>query len=109
METPLSDNKRGGEAASRSREIESVRARELGTLLESLARVSGRTPEEVRPHLDHLLESLSRPAERPFHETASPEEWVKEFHDWIESHRAPDIPSLSDEAIGRESIYGERG
>jgi hypothetical protein len=109
MGTPLSDNKHGGKAADRSLAIESVRAEELGAILESLARVSGRTPEEVRPHLDHLLESLSRPAERPFHETASPEEWVEEFHNWIESHRALDLPSLSDEAIGRESIYGERG
>jgi hypothetical protein len=38
----------------------------------------------------------------------SAEEWSREFHAWMDSHRA-DTPILSDEAIGRESIYEERG
>lgn len=44
--------------------------------------------------------------EKSFAETATPEEWVKAFKDWI-SHFPPH-PVLSDEAISRESIYRER-
>ena len=37
----------------------------------------------------------------------SPEEWVRQFHEWAESHDRT-TPLLSDEAIGRESIYPDR-
>ena len=38
----------------------------------------------------------------------SPEEWVREFKDWVNSH-SRNTPLLSDEAISREFIYRERG
>ena len=38
-----------------------------------------------------------------------PDQWIREFREWAESHRAMDLPSLSDEAISREFIYAERG
>lgn len=38
----------------------------------------------------------------------SAEEWSKAFHAWIDSHPV-DGPVLSDEAMDRESIYGDRG
>jgi hypothetical protein len=56
-----------------------------------------------------MLERLIQIEERPFYETATPQEWVKAFHEWVESHRDLNLPPLSDEAISRESIYGERG
>jgi len=31
------------------------------------------------------------------------DEWEKEFEEWLDS--MPDLPTLSDEAISRESIY----
>ena len=34
----------------------------------------------------------------------SPEEWVRKFDAWTESHAALNLPLLSDEAISRESI-----
>ncbi|MEO7970546.1 MAG: hypothetical protein ABI698_04550 [bacterium] len=43
---------------------------------------------------------------KSFQETATPEEWVKAFKDWI--RHFPSHPVLSDEAISRESIYRER-
>jgi hypothetical protein len=43
---------------------------------------------------------------KSFAETASTEEWEKAFKDWI-THFPPH-PTLSDEAISRESIYRER-
>jgi hypothetical protein len=36
------------------------------------------------------------------------EEWSRQFHAWIDSHSTTG-PLLSDEAIDRESIYGDRG
>jgi len=81
---------------------------EIITLL--LAQITNRTPDEIKPHLDTMLERLVQPeSERPFYETATPEEWVAAFQEWVESHRALNLPTLSDEAISRESIYGERG
>lgn len=38
-----------------------------------------------------------------------PEEWVRTFEAWARSHADMNLPLLSDEAIGRESIYAERG
>jgi hypothetical protein len=39
---------------------------------------------------------------------ASAEEWLGEFRAWAHGHPTT-TPLLSDEAISRESIYGERG
>jgi len=38
-----------------------------------------------------------------------PEEWVRKFNAWTQSHAALNLPVLSDEAISREFIYRERG
>jgi hypothetical protein len=45
--------------------------------------------------------------EKPFHETATREEWIAEFDKWVDSHRT-DTPLLSDEATRRENIYEDR-
>jgi hypothetical protein len=39
----------------------------------------------------------------------SPEQWVREFRAWVQSHSGDDLPMLSDEAISREFIYRDRG
>ncbi|MBD2435470.1 hypothetical protein [Nostoc sp. FACHB-110] len=85
-----------------SQDIEAI------TLL--LAKVSQRTPSEIKPHLDAMLQQLVQPLEEhPFYATATPQEWIAAFQEWVESHRELNLPTLSDEAISRESIYGERG
>lgn len=82
-------------------------------LVESLAQiVQSLTPEE-RSLLEEKLKAKpdERPEEapeRPFYETATPQERAKAFREWAESHPR-NSPALSDEAISRESIYGERG
>lgn len=50
---------------------------------------------------------VGRGGERPFHETATPEEWEAALLDWVNTER-PHHPPLSDEAMSRESIYRER-
>lgn len=34
---------------------------------------------------------------------------VKAFQEWVEIHRPLNLPTLSEETMSRESIYGERG
>ena len=43
-----------------------------------------------------------------FYETSTHEEWLAEFHNWVDSHKGKDIPVLSDEAMIRESMYPDR-
>ena len=45
---------------------------------------------------------------KPFHETATPEQWVEALRAWATGHNSGK-PFLSDEAIDRESIYEGRG
>ncbi len=79
-------------------------------LVESLAKVvQSLTPEE-RELFNQKVNSLDATQERPFYETATTEEWITAFREWAESHsQNQDSAILSDEAISRESIYGERG
>jgi hypothetical protein len=61
--------------------------------------------------LDAMLHGLIASLPPAPHEQASsllPHERAKLFMEWAESHRS-DMPILSDEAISRESIYGDRG
>ncbi len=44
--------------------------------------------------------------ERPFYETASTEEWLKAFNEWVDSHD-PNTPVILDDS--REAIYGDEG
>lgn len=82
-------------------------------LVESLAQVVQSLSPEERSLLEsklkaHQERTSAEGQDRPFYETATPEEWVKAFREWAESHPR-NQPSLSDEAISRESIYRERG
>ena len=65
-------------------------------------------PEEtVKPHFDAMLEQLVKSkVERPFYKTATPDEWVKAFCEWADSHRR-DTPMLSDYAVSRAGIHEE--
>ena len=58
-------------------------------------------------------EFVNRQLERVFANSNSrlnltPEERVRRWHEWLDSHANVTAPSLSDEAISRESIYRER-
>ncbi|WP_199340875.1 hypothetical protein [Nostoc spongiaeforme] len=62
---------------------------------------------QQKPILNELQQLVQSSAERPFYETATPQEWIAAFQEWVESHRELNLPTLSDEGISRESIYGE--
>jgi hypothetical protein len=42
------------------------------------------------------------------YDSMTPEQWIKEFEEWLDSHDHITAPPLSDETISRESIYRER-
>lgn len=48
-------------------------------------------------------EGTTKPEEKPFWETATPEEWIAAFNKWIDE--LPPGPGLSDWAVSRDSIY----
>ncbi len=77
----------------------------LETITQVLAEITNLTPEEIKPHLDQMLESLVESKKPPFYETATPEEWSVAFQEWVDSHQGLNLPFLDDEAISRESIY----
>ncbi|MEA5507982.1 hypothetical protein VB735_33855 [Halotia wernerae UHCC 0503] len=86
-------------------DLEQAYSQDLETITRLLAKISNRTPEEIKPHLNTMLDHLVQPSrERPFHETATAEEWVTAFREWAASHRH-DAPPLSDYAVSRSSMY----
>lgn len=60
----------------------------------------------VDDYLRSLLEEKAAKEEST--KTLSPQEKVRLLREWAASHQST-ASSLSDEAISRESIYGERG
>ena len=62
----------------------------------------------VGEYTQNLLQSLTSLDEEPAYDSMSPEQWVKEFEEWLYSHEHIAAPPLSGEAISHESIYRER-
>ncbi len=54
---------------------------------------------------DKLEEVKDKPQEKPFYEAATTEEWLAEFHRWLDSHKDKNYLVLPDEAYSRENIY----
>ena len=78
--------------------------RELeGRLQEEAARRGVAAEELARTFLE---ERLLSPAESPLWE--KPGEWERAFDAWIAS-QDPERPALPEEAMSRESFYGDRG
>ena len=81
-------------------------------LVESIVMmIDSLTPEEkalLRQKV-RLFQLDSQISQQHLQQTATPTEWIEAFREWVESHQSLNLPSLSDKAISRESIYGERG
>lgn len=71
--------------------------------LKAEAEIQGKTLAAV---LSPLLPTNGKQEERPFYETATTEEWLKEFNAWVESHD-PNTPVILDDS--RAAIYGDDG
>jgi hypothetical protein len=81
-----------------------ARSLSVNDYLRQILGLNGR-PQELAPAPGNGAEAARE--ERPFHETATAEEWVREFTKWADSHD-PKTPALPLEAVSRESIYEDR-
>ena len=61
----------------------------------------------VQEWLFQLADQLAPPASIAHLQRTNPQEWLRQFRAWAESHDRT-TPLLSDEAINRESIYPDR-
>ncbi len=57
--------------------------------------------------LEVWLNNLIGPQPHSLQNELTPQEWVRQFDAWVESHDRT-TPLLSDDAISRESIYPDR-
>jgi len=77
-------------------------APQTAALLQAKAEGQGMTLDEL---LRSTIEAPTGATEkRPFYETATPEEWVREFTKWAESY-GPNTPGLTLEDVSREKMY----
>jgi hypothetical protein len=65
-----------------------------------------RSSTEVNAASQTRADSKEEPL--PFYATATPEEWVKAFDEWVERYGRK-VPNLPPEAYDREHMYGDRG
>jgi hypothetical protein len=88
-------------------EFKSNHTQEIQQIAQTLVTITNLSEEIVKPHLDAmLLQLVKSKVERPFYETATPDEWVKAFREWADNHRR-DTPLLSDYAVSQAGIYLE--
>jgi hypothetical protein len=77
---------------------------ERAAALEAQARARGLS---VADWLLEVAESLAPAGSIAHLQKTNPEEWLRLFREWAESHDRT-TPLLSDDAVSRESIYPDR-
>ncbi len=87
--------------------LEEENRQDLETVTHILSKITHLPSEQIKPCLHALMENLVELQETSFHVNATPEEWSHRFSAWVEGHRGLGLPLLSDEAISRDSIYGD--
>lgn len=84
---------------------------DLDKAIRALVKITNRSPEEIKLHLEKFLAQLSQKPTTPenhFFETATDDEWLSAFFSWSQSHKSQKLPVLSEEAMSRESMYPDR-
>ncbi|MBS1792116.1 MAG: hypothetical protein JST85_30700 [Acidobacteria bacterium] len=75
-------------------------------ILQSLKEEAEAQGKTLAALLSLLLPTNGKHEERPFHETATAEEWIRELNAWAASHD-PKTPVILDDS--RKAIYGDDG
>ena len=75
---------------------------------ERVAALAARQGVSVEEYIQNFLESLTSVDEETAYDSMTPEQWAREFEEWVDSHDYITAPPLTDEAMSRESIYRER-
>ena len=102
---PLVESNQKSQTTESFQQFEQAHKEEITAVSLIVAKITNRSLEEVKPYLDTMLSELVESNSS----SANTSERAREFREWVESHKDMNLPSLSDEAISRESIYGERG
>ncbi|MDY6781120.1 MAG: hypothetical protein SW833_00950 [Cyanobacteriota bacterium] len=84
-------------------DFKNVHKEELEAILAILTQLTCRPIEQIEPHLKTMLQHLLGSENQEI----VPTQRSQAFQEWVTSHQAMNLPVLSDEAISRESIYGE--
>lgn len=92
---------------------QSTDRQELERAIEILSKITSRSPKEIELHLEALIASLNQTREddlaaSSFYSTSTHEQWLSEFHEWLNSHKGKNIPVLNESAMSRESMYPDR-
>lgn len=87
--------------------LETENSEDLETVTRILSKLTHVPAEEIRPQLQGLMSNLLNSRSIQTSATMTPEVWKQQFTAWVEGHRDLELPSLSDEAMSRESIYGD--
>lgn len=89
------------------RVLEDENSEDLEAMLRILSKLTRLPSEQIKPRLESLLTNLLDLQASQLDPQENSEAWSHRFAAWVESHRELGLPSLSDEAISRESIYGD--
>jgi len=89
------------------RTLEAENLEDLEAMMKILSKLTRLPSEQIKPRLESLLTSLLDLETTQSDAQEDSKQWAQRFTDWVESHRELGLPSLSDEAISRESIYGD--
>jgi hypothetical protein len=63
--------------------------------------------DQVTGAVEVIVRPLDAEREAPLYESLGAEEWIAQFHAWLDSHD-PNLPVLPDDALRREGIYEDR-
>ncbi len=78
---------------------------EIQARVAALAAAQGMSVEE---YIKNFLEGLAAPDKESSNASLTPEQWAREFEEWVDGLDDAAAPPLNDEAVSRESIYRER-
>ena len=78
---------------------------EVEARVAALAAARGVSVEE---YIETFLEGLTAVDEEPPDVSATPEQWARDFEDWLDGLDETGAPPLDDSALSRASIYRER-
>jgi predicted transcriptional regulator len=59
----------------------------------------------IEDNLDEEIETATEENKNSVREKETYEEWSARFHQWLDSHKDKNYPTLPDEAYSRENIY----
>jgi hypothetical protein len=80
---------------------------DLEAVTRLLSKLTHLPSEQIKPRLLTWLTTLLDVQVTRTEAQFNSEKWTQQLTAWVEGHRGLGLPSLSDDAISRDSIYGD--